>query len=270
MTVVRPYSQWGIALIGEDDRITGFSEKPRLDYWINGGFFVCEPAFLDVRRRRQRARARAAGAHRGRGRLGAYRHEGFWDCMDTYKDAVTLNDLWSPPRRRGGSGTREEVRGLMGVSLVTGARGFVGGWLAKALLERGETVVSFDRKRTERAPLGDRRCSGSRTSWSRSRAISSTTSWSARLLDEHAVDTVFHLAAEVIVATVQASPVRGFETNVRGTWTLLEACLERTGSSGWSSPPPTRPTAHTTISPTARTTRCSRPLRTRSRRRRPT
>ncbi len=47
MTVVRPYSQWGIAVIGDDDRIGGFEEKPRLDYWINGGFFCCEPGFLD-------------------------------------------------------------------------------------------------------------------------------------------------------------------------------------------------------------------------------
>ncbi len=38
------------------------------------------------------------------------------------------------------------------------------------------------------------------------------------------MDSVFHLAAETIVGTVQASPVRGFETNVRGTWTLLDAC----------------------------------------------
>ena len=94
MTVVRPYSQWGIALIDDGERVTGFREKPRLDYWINGGFFVCEPAFLDVGRRGQRARARAARGGRRRRRLGAYRHDGFWDCMDTYKDAVTLNDLW--------------------------------------------------------------------------------------------------------------------------------------------------------------------------------
>jgi glucose-1-phosphate cytidylyltransferase len=95
MTVVRPYSQWGIALIGEDERVTGFREKPRLDYWINGGFFVCEPSFLEhldedsVLEREPLERAAAAGG------LAAYRHDGFWDCMDTYKDAVTLNDLWS-------------------------------------------------------------------------------------------------------------------------------------------------------------------------------
>jgi glucose-1-phosphate cytidylyltransferase len=94
MTVVRPYSQWGIALIDGQERITGFREKPRLDYWINGGFLVCEPQFLDhigsdsVLEREPLELAAASGG------LAAYRHEGFWDCMDTYKDAVTLNDLW--------------------------------------------------------------------------------------------------------------------------------------------------------------------------------
>ena len=94
MTVVRPQSQWGIALISDAGRVSGFKEKPRLDYWVNGGFFVCEPAFLDTLGtdsvlEREPLSKLAAG-----GDLGAYRHDGFWECMDTYKDAVTLNDLW--------------------------------------------------------------------------------------------------------------------------------------------------------------------------------
>jgi glucose-1-phosphate cytidylyltransferase len=94
MTVVRPYSQWGVAMIDPGERISGFREKPRLDYWINGGFLVCEPQFLDyvgpdsILEREPLERVAAEG------RLAAFRHEGFWDCMDTYKDAVTLNDLW--------------------------------------------------------------------------------------------------------------------------------------------------------------------------------
>lgn len=95
MTVVRPYSQWGIAVIDDSDRIEGFREKPRLDYWINGGFFCLEPGFLDLVRpdsvleREPLERAATAGE------LAAYRHHGFWDCMDTYKDAIVLNDLWA-------------------------------------------------------------------------------------------------------------------------------------------------------------------------------
>ncbi len=94
MTVVRPYSQWGIAVIDESERITGFDEKPRLDYWINGGFMCMEPEFLpfveETSVLEQEPLRRAAAD----GQLNAYRHTGFWDCMDTYKDAVVLNDLW--------------------------------------------------------------------------------------------------------------------------------------------------------------------------------
>ena len=94
MTVVRPHSQWGVAHLDEADRVTGFTEKPQLEQWINGGFMVCEPGFLEyldedsVLEREPLERVAEAGG------LAAYRHEGFWDCMDTYKDAVTLNDLW--------------------------------------------------------------------------------------------------------------------------------------------------------------------------------
>jgi glucose-1-phosphate cytidylyltransferase len=95
MTVVRPNLQWGVAELGEGDRIEGFAEKPRSEHWINGGFFCFEPrafGYLDdesVLEREPLARLADDG------RLHAYRHEGFWDCMDTYKDAVVLNDLWA-------------------------------------------------------------------------------------------------------------------------------------------------------------------------------
>lgn len=98
MTVVRPYSQWGIANIDERSRVRGFEEKPRLDYWINGGFFVCEPAFFDhlepdsVLEREPLESVAAAE------QLTAFRHDGFWDCMDTYKDSVVLGDLWRSGR----------------------------------------------------------------------------------------------------------------------------------------------------------------------------
>ena len=95
MTVVRPYSQWGIALIDGDERVEGFQEKPRLDYWINGGFFCLEPRFLDYVNEESVLEETPLGDAAADGQLSAYRHHGFWDCMDTYKDAVTLNDLWA-------------------------------------------------------------------------------------------------------------------------------------------------------------------------------
>ena len=114
----------------------------------------------------------------------------------------------------------------MAVSLVTGGRGFVGGWLAKALLDRGDTVVSFDRRRTSERPsaIGMLGIEGDLI---QVEADLTDADQVAGVLADHDVDTVFHLAAETIVGTVQASPVQGFESNVRGTWTLLQACRER-------------------------------------------
>jgi glucose-1-phosphate cytidylyltransferase len=93
VTVVRPDLQWGVAEL-DGDLVSGFIEKPRSEHWINGGFFCFEPGALaeigpdSVLERAPLERLAAAGE------LHAYRHEGFWDCMDTYKDAVTLDDLW--------------------------------------------------------------------------------------------------------------------------------------------------------------------------------
>jgi CDP-glucose 4,6-dehydratase len=112
-------------------------------------------------------------------------------------------------------------------ALVTGARGFVGAWLARGLLERGARVVSFDRP-----PDGTDRPStlellGIEAEVTEAYGDLCDAGLIERLLAEHGIDTVFHLAAETIVGTVHASPVRGFESNVRGTWTLLEACRAR-------------------------------------------
>jgi glucose-1-phosphate cytidylyltransferase len=95
LTVVRPHLQWGVAELGEDDRVAGFVEKPRSEHWINGGFFCFEAGalgYLDEDSVLERQPLQRLAADR---QLHAFRHEGFWDCMDTYKDAVTLNDLWA-------------------------------------------------------------------------------------------------------------------------------------------------------------------------------
>jgi glucose-1-phosphate cytidylyltransferase len=95
MTVVRPELPFGVAMLGGDGRVTGFREKPPAEHWVNGGFFACEPRFAEylgpdaVLEREPLERLAADGG------LHAYRHEGFWACMDTYKDAVRLNDLWA-------------------------------------------------------------------------------------------------------------------------------------------------------------------------------
>jgi glucose-1-phosphate cytidylyltransferase len=94
VTVVRPRTQFGVAELDEGHRVTAFEEKPRLEHWVNGGFFCFEPGFLDYLETEsvlENAPLRRLAAE---GQLHAFRHTGFWDCMDTYKDAVLLNDLW--------------------------------------------------------------------------------------------------------------------------------------------------------------------------------
>jgi glucose-1-phosphate cytidylyltransferase len=95
MTVVRPHLQWGVAELADGDRVAGFAEKPRSEHWINGGFFCFEPDALDCLDADSVLEREPLGHLAAEGRLHAFRHEGFWDCMDTYKDAVVLNDLWA-------------------------------------------------------------------------------------------------------------------------------------------------------------------------------
>jgi glucose-1-phosphate cytidylyltransferase len=102
MTVVRPELAFGVADLGDDGIVRGFSEKPRSEDWVNGGFFCFEPTVLDYLDEDSVLEREPLQRLASEGKLRAYRHSGFWDCMDTYKDAVLLNELWSsgaPPWR---------------------------------------------------------------------------------------------------------------------------------------------------------------------------
>src|SRR5690606_22603422 len=87
VTVGQPQLPWGVADLDRNDRVRRFIEKPPSGSWVNGGFFCFEPEVLDfltpdsVLEREPLERLAAAGE------LAAYRHDGFWECMDTYKDA---------------------------------------------------------------------------------------------------------------------------------------------------------------------------------------
>jgi glucose-1-phosphate cytidylyltransferase len=98
MTVVCPRLQFGVAELNDDGVVRGFTEKPRVDHWVNGGFFCLQSSVLErigpesALEREPLERLAAAGQLRG------FRHHGFWECMDTYKDTVELNDLWAQGR----------------------------------------------------------------------------------------------------------------------------------------------------------------------------
>jgi glucose-1-phosphate cytidylyltransferase len=98
LTAVRPPARFG-ALEFDGDRIRHFKEKSTLhEGWINGGFFVAEPDVLryitaDVMWEHAPMEALA-----GEGQLFAYRHEAFWQCMDTLRDLRYLESLWDSGR----------------------------------------------------------------------------------------------------------------------------------------------------------------------------
>ena len=85
-------------MLSDDDRVEGFAEKPRLDYWINGGFFCFEPGALEYMGETSVLEQEPLMGLADDKQLHAFRHPGFWECMDTYKDAVTLNDAWGDGR----------------------------------------------------------------------------------------------------------------------------------------------------------------------------
>jgi glucose-1-phosphate cytidylyltransferase len=95
MTVVRPQLQFGVTELAGDGTVRGFREKPRSEHWINGGFFCFDSDVLSYLERDSVLERTPLERLAADGQLRAHRHEGFWECMDTYKDAVQLNDMWA-------------------------------------------------------------------------------------------------------------------------------------------------------------------------------
>ena len=95
VTAVHPGARFG-ELDMAGDQVTSFQEKPQMAQgWINGGFFVIEPKFFDLiegdKTILERDPLEKAASM---GELMAFRHQGFWQCMDTKRDRDLLEDLW--------------------------------------------------------------------------------------------------------------------------------------------------------------------------------
>src|SRR5918992_4374392 len=105
--------------------------------------------------------------------------------------------------------------------LVTGATGFIGSRLAERLLDEGAQVVVPRRdvpaKSYFRIPGLEERCTLAEADLLDYDGL-------LRILNEHGVRAVFHLAAQTIVGTANRSPLSTYESNIRGTYNLLEAC----------------------------------------------
>lgn len=107
--------------------------------------------------------------------------------------------------------------------LVTGATGLLGSTLTQDLLERGANVICLIRDHVPSSGLMRSRLFNQVVCVSGSLEDYSTV---LRAVNEYEVDTVFHLGAQTIVGTASRSALSTFESNIRGTWTLLEACRQ--------------------------------------------
>lgn len=102
VTAVQPSGRFGALELDEKDNVLSFREKPRGDgAWINGGFFVLEPAIFSYIEGDETIWERDPLENLAKdGQLVAYKHRGFWKCMDTLRDKNELEKLWqsgNPP-----------------------------------------------------------------------------------------------------------------------------------------------------------------------------
>ena len=94
VTTVQPLSRFGVMDVGTDGKVTSFSEKPQLDGWINVGFFIMEPGALGYLSDNCVLEEEPLAQLAADRQLSAFRHPGFWQPMDTYRESKLLNDLW--------------------------------------------------------------------------------------------------------------------------------------------------------------------------------
>jgi len=109
---------------------------------------------------------------------------------------------------------------------VTGATGIVGSWLCSELLDRGAHVVALVK---DADPQSELIRSGNIARLTVVNGILEDYQTIERAIDEHEIQTVFHLGAQAIVGAALLSPLPTFETNIRGTYNLLEACRVHAG-----------------------------------------
>lgn len=94
ITCVNPLSQFGVIDIDKDDFIIKFKEKPPLNQWINGGFFVFNKKIFNFISEKDTLEKRPFEFLAEKKEIAAHKFEDFWDCMDTFKDMQLLNRLW--------------------------------------------------------------------------------------------------------------------------------------------------------------------------------
>lgn len=94
LTITQPPSRYGVVHL-QGDTVEAFQEKPRLDGWVNIGYFIFERKALAYLHDDGPLEQEPLGALARDGQLGAHRHAGFWQPMDTYRETSLLNEMWA-------------------------------------------------------------------------------------------------------------------------------------------------------------------------------
>ena len=95
MTAVQPESRFGVVDLAQNGAVRRFKEKPQMEGWINIGYFVFEPEIFDYLEDDSTVLEQAPLAKLAEdGQIAAYKHNGFWQPMDTYRESQLLNELW--------------------------------------------------------------------------------------------------------------------------------------------------------------------------------
>jgi glucose-1-phosphate cytidylyltransferase len=94
VTSVQPYSRFGVMEISETGIVKKFREKPRVDGWVNAGFFMFNKNFFPYLNNESVLENEPLIELVSQGQLTAYKHNGFWQPMDTYRESLMLNQMW--------------------------------------------------------------------------------------------------------------------------------------------------------------------------------
>ena len=95
VTLVRPLSRFGVVDLAPDGAVEHFREKPQTDGYVNAGFFVFEPDVFEYLDRGSVLEREPLEALAKDGQLAGYRHDGFFQAMDTYRELLLLESLWA-------------------------------------------------------------------------------------------------------------------------------------------------------------------------------
>jgi glucose-1-phosphate cytidylyltransferase len=95
LTAVRPVSRFGVLDLSPDGLVESFQEKPQAAGWINAGYFVFEPKIFDYLEPNSILEREPMANLAKDGQLVAFKHEGFFQPMDTYREMSMLNEMWA-------------------------------------------------------------------------------------------------------------------------------------------------------------------------------